>query len=1128
MYSFYSKKLIQPPYCIRKVFLVMKITTLILFVAIMQVSATTLAQKVSLKANNQPLSTIFDQISSQTGYDFAYTTKTLQSAKLVTINVKNGEINDVLQKIFQDQPLEFTIKDKFVSVTIKQPSLLDKIKSALNLDKIGVTGRVVDENNQPLSGATVIVKDGNNSTTTDAGGFFTLREVDQKAVIVISFIGYGKTEFPAAANMGTLRLKAATNPLDEVQVIAYGQTTQRLSVGNISSISAKQIEEQPVANPLLALEGQVSGLFITQSNGISGGGVTVRIQGQNSIAEGNDPLYVIDGVPYISQVPSTVTGGVGSILGNSNGTYAAGGGGNPLSYLNPDDIESIEVLKDASATAIYGSRAANGAILITTKRGKPGQTKVDVNLQQGWGQDTRRLDLLNTQQYIQMRLEGLRNDGIAGPSSTDYDLNGLWDQSRYTNWQKVLDGGTAHYSDYNASVSGGSATTQFLVSSTFHREGTVFPGDYSDEKGSVHFNLNNSSVNQRFHFTFSGNYLSDNNQLPAIDFTNTSLVLAPDAPALYNPDGTLNWELNSSGAHTWTNPLNVLYTNYQNKTNNLIANSVISYQVLPGLEIMSSFGYNYLTTNEFSDLPLNYNPPENRATSTRTAYYTNSIVSSWIIEPQLHYKRAFGNGKVDFLLGTTMQEMNTNGYDLMGSGYTSDQVLQDIQAASTITSGSSVLASTYKYQAVFSRLNYNWKDKYIIDIAIRRDGSSRFGPENQDHNFGSIGGAWVFSEEKWLKNNLGFLSFGKLKLSYGTTGNDQIGDYQYMNLYKSTTAGVPYQGTVGLTPSGLPNSYLQWEETRKLQAGIDLGFFNDRLLFSGDYSRDRSSNELLSYALPSITGFGSINENFPATVQNKDWEFNVTSVNVTGKDFKWSTNINFTIPQNKVISFPNIALSSYASGTNGVIIGQPIGIIKTLHSLGVDPATGAYVFEDSHGNPTSTPNLTTDETTLINTNPKYYGGIGNTFSYKGFELEFFFQGVKQTGISRYSITNNGNEPGTKAVNQSVAVLNAWQEPGDISSIERFNTNSSLFIQALYAGSSDLGYTDASYIRLKNLSLSWNLPKEWQQRAHLQNARIYIQGQNLLTITKYPGLDPETQTSGLPPLRVITVGMRVSL
>lgn len=1116
-------------YVPRKILLVMKITTLLLLITVMTVSATTFAQKITLNEHKASLEQVLEKIRIQSGYDLIYSDDMLSKSTSVTINLKDASLDEALKASLQNQPLTYQIQDGTVVFRVKELTFIDKVKEIIAA--IDVSGRVTDENNQPLASATVTVKGTNNSTLTDANGFFTLKGVQPNEAIVISFIGYEKQELPAKANLGGIKLTQATSPLDEVKVQAYGTTSQRLSTGNISSVSAKEIEQQPVANPLLALEGRAPGVFITQSTGLPGSGVNVLIQGKNSLTKGNDPLYVIDGVPYSSQLLPTIN----AILGSSskNGAPAATGGGNPLSFINPNDIESISLLKDADATSIYGSRAANGAILITTKKGKVGATKVDFNLQNGWGQVAHFLPVLNSQQYLQMRHQAFKNDGLTPDPNSDYDLFNHygWDTTRNTNWQKELIGRTARYGDYNISISGGSATTQFLIGGNLHRETTVFPGDLADNKGGVHFSLNNSSTNQRFHFQLTGSYMADNNQLSSTDFTTDAVQLPPVAPTLNNPDGSLNWGSMPNGNSTWKNDLAYLRNTYGNKTNNLVSNLLMSYQILPGLDFTTSAGYTNLTTNEIATYPIAANLPEYRSIFKGSSIFANSQIISWVIEPQIHYTRNISKGKLDLLVGSTVQQNNNYRQQFSASNYPTDAQLQDIRSAPNVTVASTV-NSVYKYNAGFSRINYNWEDKYIVNLTGRRDGSSRFGPESQFHNFWSVAGAWLFSNEDFFKKAVPFLSFGKIRASYGTTGNDQIGDYSFLNLYNNVTANVPYQGVNGLAPGGIYNPFLQWEETKKLQFGLDLGFLKDRILIYTGFARNRSSNELLSYDLPVITGFTSLAANFPATIQNTAWEYTVSTNNIKSKDFSWTTSINLTIPQNKLLSFPNLATSGYA---NSLVIGQPFTILKKYHYLGVDPASGQYEFANWVGGQTTNPDTAVlkNRTSLVNLAPKFYGGFQNTFHYKAFEIGVFFQFVKQTGPN-YAF---GNTPGrffgtSNFGNQPTYILDYWRQTGDINTFGKLSTTYPGTQRSNYSAvpnSSDAAYSDASYIRLKNASLSWQLPEVWKKSVHFQNANIYVQGQNLLTFTHYKGLDPESLSSTtLPPLRVWTIGVRVGL
>lgn len=709
----------------------------------MQVSAATFGQKVTLMENNVTLERVFWEIHKQTGYDVLIKNTSFKTSQRINVKFKDTELDKVMDQVVKGTDLTYTIEDKTVVIKEKEkPSFFEKILDRFN--NIDVGGKILDENGKPLPGASVKVKATGKAVSADKDGRFFLRGVEEGAVLVVSFIGYLPKEVRASANMGSIILEPSLSKLDEIQVIAYGTTTQRLSTGNVTTIKADVIEKQPVNNVLLALQGRVPGLFIEQATGFAGTGVKVRIQGKNSINNGNDPLYVIDGIPFISQL--LPLGNIASVQGKSGDNSF----GNPLNFINPSDIESIDILKDADATAIYGSRAANGAILITTKKGKAGDTRVNLNLQSGWAKVPRKLNLMNSEQYLEMRREALHNDGIAAPDKGPYvdsDLNGNWDTSRYTDWQNELIGGTAAYQDLNASVSGGSDRTTFLVSSGHHRETNVFPGNFSDNKTSLLFNFNNLSTNQRFKLGFSGSYMLDNNQLPMVDLTNNAMQLAPLAPALYNPDGSINWAPDASGNTTFIgNPIGYTFDSFLNKTNNLTSNMNLGYQIMPGLEFKSVFGYNKLNSNIIYKGLLQSVPPELLPYRQRMTYFTNNEVSSWSIEPQLTYIQNISKGKLEVLLGATISKKASLGSQISASGFSNDLVMEDILSASSINATSSI-SSTYKYNAIFGRINYNWEDKYMLNITGRRDGSSRFGPKSQFHNFAAVGSAWIFSNE---------------------------------------------------------------------------------------------------------------------------------------------------------------------------------------------------------------------------------------------------------------------------------------------------------------------------------------------------------------------------------------------
>ncbi|HEX4850336.1 MAG TPA: SusC/RagA family TonB-linked outer membrane protein, partial [Puia sp.] len=474
----------------------------------------------------------------------------------------------------------------------------------------------------------------------------------------------------------------------------------------------------------------------------------------------------------------------------------------------------------------------------------------------------------------------------------------------------------------------------------------------------------------------------------------------------------------------------------------------------------------------------------------------------------------------------TFQEDIKQSSLLTATGFLDDAMLSNISAASVISKNIDAPANNYykqyKYNAVFARVGYDWQSKYIINFTGRRDGSSRFGPGKQFANFGAVGACWIFTNESFFRNLKSNLSFGKLRASYGTTGNDQIADYGYLNIYGTTS--FPYNGVEGLYPTQLYNADYAWETNRKLELGLELGFLNDRIYFVADYFRNRSSNQLVGYPLPSVTGFRSIEANLPATVQNTGFELQLSSVNIKTRNFKWNTSFNITVPRNKLISYPGIENSPYATR---YVVGKPLSVVVAFHSTGVDSATGVYQFEDvTHGGSTLNPSNPTDLRAYKEITQNYFGGLDNNFSYKGFQLDIFFQFVKQTG----NLYLYNTMPGYKAMNQPTLVLTRWQNPGDNTVIQKFSQRIGGPAWNGYRNStqSDMMIGDASFVRLKNVSISYQLSPVWLQRAHIQNCRIYMQGQNLLTITSYKGLDPEVQTRyNLPLLRVVIAGIQLT-
>ncbi|KXO01105.1 TonB-dependent receptor [Aequorivita aquimaris] len=963
---------------------------------------------------------------------------------------------------------------------------------------------IITDGDGPLGGVNVLVKNSARGSISDLEGRYSVTAAANDT-LVFTYVGYKLQEVAVGSNnIMNVVMEVDAQALDAVVINAgYYKVSDREKTGSIARITAAQIENQPVSNPLAAMQGRMAGVNIVQNTGVPGGGFSVRIRGRNSIrADGSEPLYIVDGVPYPSQ--SLGDSRVSTVLG-----YVPQ---SPLNGINPNDIESIEVLKDADATAIYGSRGANGVVLITTKKGKGGKTTFEIGSSTGVGKIKHRMELLNTQQYLSMRREAFANDGITEYPSFDYDINGTWDQNRYTDWQDELLGGTAYYNNAHASVQGGNEQTRFLVKGSYGEQSTVLPGDYKYKKSSILLNLNHSTADDKFSIQISGNYVVDKNNLPATNLVREALTLPPNAPALYNENGELNWEDN-----TFDNPLAALNAKYKSNANYLRANTVLSYTPFKGFGLKANLGYFATSLEETRTAPHTiYKPSFGLDSSYSILTINNGDLSSWIIEPQATYTLGLGKGVLDILVGTTLQNDNADQLFQSARDFPSNTVIYNAAAAAIHTIESDT-EEMYRYRALFGRINFNWDKKYIVNLTARRDGSSRFGAENRFANFGAVGAAYIFSEEPFMAKVFPFINFGKLRASYGTTGNDQIGNYGYLNTY--TTNGLSYQGNQTLSPVQLYNPDFGWETNRKLEAAIELGILNDRIMLSTSYYRNRSSSQLVGIPLPGTTGFTSIQSNLDATVQNTGLEFELNTVNLKTDSFTWNTSINLTIPKNKLLSFPQLENSTYA---NQYVVGQPLDIQLLYQSTGVDPQTGVYTFLDVDGDGIiSNPN---DRKAIRDVGPKFYGGLSNSITYKMFQLDFLFQLVKQEARNYLSDTPF---PGIMR-NQPTAILDQWQNPGDDASIQLFSAgyNNGAYLAYINSYNATGAIGDASFVRLKNIALSYNLPS---QIATNVDCRIFLTGQNLFTITKYLGPDPETLSIGnLPPLSVLTMGVEFKI
>lgn len=962
----------------------------------------------------------------------------------------------------------------------------------LALQQQEVHGTVTDQNGVPIPGVSVIIKGTNRGTVTNVDGEYNITAAPQGSLL-FSYLGYKPSEVSIDGRREiNILLVEDISSLEEVEINAgYYNTTRRESTGNISRVTAEEIQMQPVISPLQALQGRMAGVEITPGGSHPGMAFTIRIRGRNSLREdGNFPLYIIDGVP-INSTPIESN----SELGTS--------GMDPLNTLNLSNIKSVEVLKDADATAIYGSRGANGVVLITTKKGHGGRTGLEASIYTGVATVPNKLDLLNTQQYLQIRRQAFENDGIEPTTTNAFDLV-LWDQERYTDWQELFFGGTSSLTNASLATSGGDENTSFRLGGSYHKQGTVYPADFDYQKITAGLNFRHVSENKKLEMDLSVNYGLDITDLVGnVDLSHNAFYLPPNAPGIFTEDGELEWQEWAEAG--WENPLAGFFNTSKTQSNNLVSSLGISYKLIPGLSIKSNFGYTNLSSREIIKRPKRSYSPTSWENLDHSSLHLENGRKSWIVEPQLEYRGSVGTGNLNVLLGGTFQESDFRQFGLQGEGYVSESLIGNLTTAERIINANSQ-NTKYRYAAVFGRLGINWGEKYFLNFTGRRDGSSRFGPGKKVANFGAIGGAWIFSEDLFKEDRDSFLSFGKLRASYGITGNDQIGDYGYLDAYEATL------GPGGLYPTQLSNPDYSWEINKKLEGAVELGFLKDHINLSVAWYRNRSSNQLIGYALPSTTGFATIQANLPATVENTGLEVELSTLNFLSKNFDWQTSFNFTLPKNELLEYPGIEQSSYA---NTYKVGHPLNISLLYQYEGLDPETGYYQVTDVNEDGKFD---FEDRIVVQHFGREFSGGINNNITYKNLSLQFLWEFVKQDGLLTFF---NAGSIG----NQRAAVMGAFDDGSRYQQVSTSSQANNAYSRVL---NSPFSIVDASYLRLKTFSLAYNLPSSVLQQLRLRNGKIFLNGKNLLTLTSYEGIDPEMPIGGtqFAGLRTITGGLQV--
>jgi TonB-dependent starch-binding outer membrane protein SusC len=988
-----------------------------------------------------------------------------------------------------------------------------------------VTGRIMDVDGKPVPNATVMVKGSSSGTSTNAEGNFSIQVPANVNRLVVSAVGLATTEVALGSSITGLRisLKQEDRSLEEVVVTGYTARKKRDEAGAISSVKGEEIRNLP--NPSLdkALQGRAAGVLVQANNGIPGGAINVRIRGQGSILAGNEPLYIVDGVQMNTR-------------SDANFTQS-----NPLAFLNPNDIESIDILKDAASAAIYGAQASNGVVIVTTRKGRAGKTRFEANVYFGQATPLQRLEGVNSQQLFQLRSEGygsafnlapgdlsikrtvLNEYRVPGAGSfNDKQADSAINALPTYDWQdEAFRTGTLQ--NYELAASGGNDRTTFRISGSYtYQQAVVTKADF--QRGGIKFDLTNkatdkltigtsinlSTYNQNAPFAVSGSFLGS----PAF----ASATILPFNP-IYNPDGTYAGVPPANLAGVLNQNIIAVndYNSGLNRTNQIVGNINLAYQIAPWLSFRPYFGLDYrlLQGKRYTD-PRTPDGFAIRGLGQAESEWNTNFMTSQIFNFNFNLG---AKSKIDGLAGYEYRVENQEGIFAIADGFPTYQFRTLNTAANPRAPGE--FFTGYKRQSVFGQVNYNFDSKYLISGTLRYDGSSRFGENNRYGLFPAVKFAWNIDNEDFLANARA-ISTLRFRASWGATGNDQIGNFDGLGLYGG---GFVYNNQPGISFTQLANPELQWERNETFNLGVDFGFFRNRVNGSVELYDKQTKDLLLSQPVQLTSGFTSITRNV-GQVQNKGVELtlgvDLFKPKASG-DFGWTTTFVFTYNKNSVKSlYDNL---QELPGDPSIRVGRELGSIFTQQYAGVNASTGRPMWYDTLGNLTYQV-LARDRRYIGDGQPNYWGGLNNTLRYKGFTLDVFFQyeyGRTLTdGQANFMLENIARlNPLTEVYE------NRWTTPGQLTYLPRMNVNGAEQ-KGSGAGSGSRNFFKADYIRLKNVTLSYDINSEVTRRLKINNARFYIQGTNLWTYSDWYSYDIEfvgDATGIIPQSKNFTVGLQ---
>lgn len=1059
-----SNRLISMKRCINNALFIRHLAVLLFLSYVNLAVADNYAQqtKLSFSYENISLKKFFKEIEKQSEFYFMYNNSKIDVKRKVSIHVEQLTIYQILDKVLRNADINYEIINKQIVLTPKGKESSENIRQKL----IKVTGTVVDDSGASLPGVSVVLKGTTEGTITDLNGEFEIDVPNTESVLIFSFIGYQRQELVVGnqTNFKIVMVESTTD-IDEVVVVGYGTSSKKLLTGSIGNIDAKEIQETATYSLEGALQGKSSGVQIIQNSGTPGSQLAVKIRGTASINSGTQPLYIIDGIPMTS--------------GNFAQLGFGGQGIDASADINPNTIESITILKDASAAAIYGARAANGVILITTKKGKAGKSTISYRSYFGFQKIAETLDVMDATEWKDY-VNSFNPGFVAG-----------LDPSISTDWQdEVLR--IAPMNNNELSFSGGNDKTLLYLSAGYlNQQGIVLGTGY--EKFSLRSNIDHK-LNEKLSLSFrSGLTYSVNDRVRGDEEIDGVLPNAISLPPVYPVyDALGNYDENGY----FSNPVaTAKESTTEARTLRNISSLELSWKMMEGLTLRNQWGVDFYNLHE-----RRIEPTTTRlgAESNGLIYEGRSNVSKLTQQLLLNYDKSFGtNQSISTLLGYSFEITQLRFNYISASNFPSVYP-EFINSAGNIIEATTS-ATDEGMNSFFGRIKYNFADKYLLEASLRADGSSKFGTNNRYAFLPAASFAWRIIEESFMKNQSVFSDL-KMKVGYGLTGNDQIGNDRYQNLY---ITGENYYGQPGLAPLQIPNPDLRWETTSNLNVGIDMEFLDGRFGLSAEYYNNLTEDLLMSRPLPGSSGFSSFMTNV-GSIENKGFEFTLNTVNFD-KEFRWTSSFNISFNQNKVLKLYNDQpIYSDSRGQNAIITGEPLGVFYLYESKGVDPSTGDLVLTDKDNNGVINDN---DRMVVGDPNPVFSGGFTNILTYKGFDFRIFFQFIYGNDVYNGSRSYLENNSYGESDNQLTTVLTQWMQPGDITKIPRFggtynNRRSTQYLE------------DGSYLRLKEATLGYNFSQKFLDKVKfISSLRLYVKGQNLLTFTNYRGMDPEVNYDG---------------